>query len=327
MPFQNHPWMDEQVSKQHKHAPLDHKVRSFEFKSETPWTHSAFQIGDENEPVKEYISAHTISHFEHKSNEKAESEIRGIDHDDLSGKIIEIVIAVRPMLKAPLGFEDASELQFAHDEIEIPATKKEVDDLLAVAKHDKIQAQIGKLSYSVFHGIGVSCADEHQGLLEVLTHGSPEEKLAERSLFEKITGITLPQLTAERARLIANARYIRQAEQLNQSFPADKLYPIKQHGTSKKLAHVFAHSTLKTMDMVPDLHISKHITPEQKDCQVMPHHHDKPLNLPVQAASVPTGSAKLLGQFGRFALGFAGDFIKTMAPTPDLDVSVTKLNR
>ncbi|KTD13262.1 hypothetical protein [Legionella jamestowniensis] len=178
------------------HPAFTHTVTFYEFKSETPWTHTAVSAGSYH-----YLSAHPITHVE--------PPVPNIFHDpdDSATKVLELWSnIVRPMVSIKMTFGKPEEELNHYDYVktEVPVTAEQYQ-LAQKSIEQQIQnGKSGLQNYSIFKFLGNSCAESSQEVLETITQSTQESSLAQRGFFEH--AIALPQAHFKRAQKVSQSR-------------------------------------------------------------------------------------------------------------------------
>ncbi|ASQ45199.1 hypothetical protein [Legionella clemsonensis] len=173
-----------------------HKVTFYEFKSDTPWTHTAVAAGPQY-----YLSAHPITHVQPPVSNRFH------DPDDTATKVLELWRnVVEPMVSIRMTFgEEKEELnQYMYVKTEVPVTEEQYQKAQKSIEQQIQRGKNGLTNYSVFKFLGNSCAESSQEVLETITQSTPEESLAKRSFIEH--AIAWPQAHFKRAQKISQSR-------------------------------------------------------------------------------------------------------------------------
>lgn len=162
-----------------------------------PWDHTALRVG-------------SVFHSVHPENpsvsNKESKDVLLMEEDDLPYKFNELWNnIIKPMCFSKMTFRSEEELaSLPHEEVEIPVTPAEFQRVQQVIQEQKEQAMAGKLRYSVFDFLGMSCSKSNQQVLDAIVKETPEQPLAQPSVLERF--IKWPAWTHERASKIAESR-------------------------------------------------------------------------------------------------------------------------
>ncbi|GEM_PF-6409653 len=162
-----------------------------------PWDHTAVRVGSV------FHSVHPVNHSE---SNKESKDVSLMEEDDLPYKFKELWNnVIKPMCFSEMTFRSEEELSsLPHEEVEIPVTPAEFQRVQQVIEDQKKQAMTGKLRYSIFDFLGMSCSKSNQQVLNAIVEQTPEQPLAQPSFLERF--IKWPAWTHERASKIAESR-------------------------------------------------------------------------------------------------------------------------